>query len=248
MPETATIAYIVAGAAAGGFVNGLAGFGTAMFALGFWLQVMPPVEAVAISVLMSTITGLQGVWVVRQAVARNPGRLARFALPGLVGIPFGVYALNFVDPHTLKLVIAGFLIAYGTFFILRRSLPKFDRRTPVADGFVGLTGGFLGGLSGISGAVPAMWCALRPWPRSETRAVLQPFNVAVLVTTAALLLVRGTYQGEVLTAFLIALPVSLVSAQIGIAVFKRTPDHAFRWLLIGLMLVTGIGLAVRELL
>src|SRR5699024_8893634 len=34
--------FVIAGAAAGGFVNGLAGFGTSLFALGWWLQVMPP--------------------------------------------------------------------------------------------------------------------------------------------------------------------------------------------------------------
>ncbi len=33
--------FLVAGAAAGGFLNGLAGFGTAVFALGFFLPIMP---------------------------------------------------------------------------------------------------------------------------------------------------------------------------------------------------------------
>jgi len=248
MPETAAIPFIVAGAAAGGFINGLAGFGTAMFALGFWLQVMQPVEAVSISVFMSALTGLQGVWVVRRAIAANRLRLARFVLPGLLGIPPGIYALHWIEPHTLKLVIALFLIAYGAFFLARRSLPKFDRPTPLGDMGVGLTGGFLGGLSGVSGALPAMWCALRPWPRAETRAVLQPFNVAVLSVSALMLALRGAYTREVLTDFAIALPVSLISAQIGIAVFKRIPDTAFRWLLIGLMLISGIGLMLRELL
>lgn len=38
--------YLVTGAIAGGFINGLAGFGTALFALGFWLQILPPEQAV----------------------------------------------------------------------------------------------------------------------------------------------------------------------------------------------------------
>ena len=36
--------FILAGAAAGGFINGLAGFGTALFALGFFLSVLPPMH------------------------------------------------------------------------------------------------------------------------------------------------------------------------------------------------------------
>lgn len=36
------------GAFLGGFVNGLAGFGTALFALGWFLQIMEPPAAVAV--------------------------------------------------------------------------------------------------------------------------------------------------------------------------------------------------------
>ncbi len=60
------------GAAAGGFINGLAGFGTALFALGFWLQVMPPVQAVAIVLVISVATGLQGLWQVRHTIEQSP--------------------------------------------------------------------------------------------------------------------------------------------------------------------------------
>ena len=36
------IIFISIGAAFGGLVNGLAGFGTGLFALGWWLVVLPP--------------------------------------------------------------------------------------------------------------------------------------------------------------------------------------------------------------
>lgn len=62
-------ALLIAGAAAGGFVSGLAGFGTALFALGWWLQVMPPVQAVSIVLFMSVVSGLQGMLVVRRDIA-----------------------------------------------------------------------------------------------------------------------------------------------------------------------------------
>ena len=37
----------IAGALAGGFVSGLAGFGTALMALGIWLYILPPAMAVS---------------------------------------------------------------------------------------------------------------------------------------------------------------------------------------------------------
>src|SRR5260370_399046 len=40
--DFATYAILLAGALAGGFVSGLAGFGTALMALGIWLYILPP--------------------------------------------------------------------------------------------------------------------------------------------------------------------------------------------------------------
>ena len=86
---------------------------------------------------------------------------------------------------------------------------------------------------------------MRPWPKAETRAVLQPFNVSVLFTTTVMLWWREAYTPTTITAFLIALPTSLLAAQIGIAVFRRISDNVFRRLLIGLSLLLGLGILIR---
>lgn len=240
--------YLVAGAACAGFVNGLAGFGTALFALGFWLQVFPPVQAVAMSLAVAIVTGLQGLWVVRRQILGQFRRQIRFLLPAALGVPLGLFALAFVEPRPLKILIAGFLVLYGVFFLTRRSLPKFTRHTPVTDGLVGFVGGILGGLAGLAGVLPAMWCALRPWPRHETRAVLQPFNVTVLAMAASVLAWRGVYDSATLWYLGLALAVAITTAQLGIAVFKRINDIQFRWLLIVLMFLSGSVLMLRELI
>ncbi|MFO6465143.1 sulfite exporter TauE/SafE family protein [Jannaschia sp. KMU-145] len=239
------VIFLLAGAALGGFINGLAGFGTALFALGFWLQIMPPVQAVAIVVVMSVVSGLQGVWLVRRAMMSQRRRLARFLLPALPGIPLGVAALSVLSADVLKAVIAGFMLLYGGFFGFRAALPKFERPTPVGDMAVGFLGGVLGGAASLSGALPTMWCALRPWPKAEVRAVLQPFNVTVLGLTALTLAIQGTYDRETLIFIAVALPVTMISAQIGIAVFKRLNDDGFRRLVIAMMLVSGVMLLAR---
>ncbi|MBQ0752400.1 MAG: sulfite exporter TauE/SafE family protein [Roseovarius sp.] len=243
-----TVLYVITGAAAGGFINGLAGFGTALFALGFFLTVIPPLQAVAMLVVLSVVTGLQGVWVVRDAIGENPRRLARFLLPGLIGIPLGVLILSVIDAGTLKAVVAAMLLLYGGYFTLRARLPRFERSTPFWDMLVGFLGGVLGGAASLSGALPMMWCALRPWPKQETRAVLQPFNVVVLAVTTILLALKGAYTRETLIYLAIAIPAALLAAQLGITVFKRLSDTAFRRLLILMTLVSGVVLLLREML
>lgn len=236
--------YLVAGALAGGFVNGLAGFGTSLFALGWWLQVMPPLQAVAMVLAMSVATGLQGAWIVRAEI--RAARLGLFLVPALVGVPIGLSILAFVDASALRTGIAVFLILYGGFLILRRDLPLV-RPMPVIDAVIGFAGGILGALAGLSGALPTMWLALRDWTKTETRAVLQPFNIVVLGLAAVLLALEGAYDRATLIAMATALPFALIAAQLGIWTFRRLPDTAFRRLLVGLMLVCGLILLAREL-
>lgn len=240
--------YLALGAVLGGFINGLAGTGTALFALGFFLMVLDPVRAVAIVAFMSVLAGLQGLWVVRGAIATNPRRLLRFLIPGLVGVPMGLLLLEMIEARTLRIGIGGFLVLYGGYFSFRAALPRFERPTPLIDSLIGLVGGVLGGAASVSGALPTMYLSLRPWPKAEVRAVLQPFNVATLGTTVLLLALRGAYDGLALQAMLVAVPVGLIGAQIGIFVFRRISDDIFRRMLIGLTLVIGLGILVQELL
>jgi len=236
--------FLAVGAAMGGFVNGLAGFGTALFTVGWWLQVMPPLQAVAISLVMGVAPGVQGTWIVRREIDMD--RLLLFLLPGLAGIPLGLFILDMIDARLLKIVIAGFLLLYGGFFLLRRNLPAIRRRFPVIDGGLGFVGGVLGATAGLSGALPTMWLAMQDLTKGQSRALLQPYNTVILGIAAVLLALDGVYTGETLTAVLVALPVTLVFAQLGILTFRRLTDLQFWRLLIVLMFLSGILLILRE--
>ena len=112
---------------------------------------------------------------------------------------------------------------------------------------MGLLGGILGGTASVSGALPQMWVSLRPWTKSETRAVLQPFNVAILSTTVVALAFKGAFDATAQTALLVTVPLGLIAAQIGIAVFRRLSDAGFRRLLILLTIAMGLGIMASEL-
>jgi uncharacterized membrane protein YfcA len=240
--------WLAAGSAAGGFINGLAGFGTALFALGFWLQIMPPTEAVSLIVIMSVVSGLQGVALVRKSIRENPIRLSRFVVPGVIGIPIGVKLLSIASPLTIKLTVATFLIAYGGFILLRRDLPRLPHPKPVIDCLVGFVGGILGGAASLSGVLPTIWCTLQPWTKSEQRAVMQPFNVLILGIAASAYAISGYYSSRNVPLILIALPITLISAQLGIWAFKRLSDDQFRRLLVSLMFLSGLIIVAKEVL
>jgi uncharacterized protein len=209
------------------------------------LQVMTPVEAVVIAIVLSIVSAVPGLIVSYKHI--EPKRIARFLVPALVGIPIGLYLLTIVDGQALKLVIAVFLPFYGGFFLLRRGLPKVGADYLLLDAAIGLGSGVLGALAGLSDVLPTVWASMKPWPKLKIRALLQPLSIAILSISAIALLFQGAFTEPVLLALLLAVPVSLIASQIGVTIFKRLSDAQFQTLLIALILLSGIGIILREL-
>ena len=78
--------------------------------------------------------------------------------------------------------------------------------------------------------------------------MLQPYNVVILFLACLALAVQGAYVFDTIWKILIAFPVTMLAAQIGIMLFRRLFDDLFRRLLIGLMFLSGIILLARELI
>jgi uncharacterized membrane protein YfcA len=104
------VAVIALGALCSGFVSGLAGFGTGLVALGFWLHVVNPVVSAALVVICSVVSQAQSLYILRRAVAWH--RFWPFLIGGVLGVPIGVAALRFVDPKILKVFLGALLMAY----------------------------------------------------------------------------------------------------------------------------------------
>ncbi len=238
------LTFLAIGAVAGGFVNGFAGFGTSLFALGWWLQVMPPLEAVAVSLVMSLVSGFQGMLLIWSSIQWS--KLIHFLLPAVLGIPVGLQLLAHINAHVLTIIVAFLLIAYGGFFAFKSQLPNLTKDLPIIDAVVGFAGGILGSMAGLSGALPTMLCSMRPWTKMQQRAILQPYNYTVLGISAVLLYFKDAYTASTIVTIALAIPITVLSAMAGIKLFSHVSDTQFRRLLIALMLLSGLILLTRE--
>ncbi len=242
---TSFILFLALGAAAGGFINGLAGTGTAFFSLPFYLVIMAPVHAIAIASLLAILAGFQGLWVIRANLKQNKSKLAAFIIPGIIGVPIGVALLESIDANNLRILIAVLLIVYGGYFAFRPTLPSIEKPTPIVDVFISFSGGLLAGLAALSGALPMMWLSMRPWSKSEIRAILQPFNMTVLTATTTMLLFKGAYDDATLSALMIAIPVAICASLVGLFLFTRLSNAVFRRLLKTRCLLAGLGILLQ---
>jgi uncharacterized membrane protein YfcA len=244
-PPLVDIAFVVAGALAAGFVNGLSGMGYALLSLGFWLHAMPPTTAaplVALCAVGGHVQSLPRVW---RGVIWS--RLWPFLAAGLIGVPIGTVLLGRVQAQPLKLGLGLFLIAYAAWMGFVRRSPIVYRGGRAADAAVGFAGGIMGGLASMSGPAPAIWAQLRGWNMHEQRGVNQPFNMAILSLALFAAAIAGFLDSRFLIWVAVALPSTLIAAHAGLALYGRVNDVQFRWIVLGLLALSGTSLIVSAI-
>ena len=134
---------------------------------------MPINDAVSLVIIKSIFNGVQGLFIVRFSL--NAPNLGRFLVPALLGIGVRFAVLDWVNILFLKMTVATPLVLFGMYFTIWRHIPKLRRRPLLVDISTGFAGGALGAVTGLSGALPKMWCAMHDWPNSRQRAVIQSF-------------------------------------------------------------------------
>jgi hypothetical protein len=240
------IAAVALGAVAGGFVQGLSGFAFGLVALGIWAWALDPALAGSLVVFGSLLGQLLSLHTVRRGL--EPARVAPFILGGLLGVPAGVALLNVIDPRGFKLAVGIILLAWCPTMLFARSLPQVTGGGRWADAGAGWVGGVMGGLGGLTGPAPTLWCALRGWGRDTQRAVFQSFNLVMQAVTMAVYVATGTIGADALWAFAIVAPAMLVPTLIGARLYNRFSDAGFRRLVLWLLTGSGAVLVGSSLL
>lgn len=236
---------VAAGAMTAGFVQGLSGFGFGMVAMSFWAWTVDPKLAAAMAVFGALSGQLLAAFTVRRGFAL--GRLLPFIAGGLVGIPLGVGLLPHLDPLLFKALIGGLLAIWCPIMLFAARLPRIAVGGRLADVAVGAVGGIMGGIGGFTGVIPTLWCTLRGFDRDVQRAVIQNFNLSMLIVTMASYVLTGLVTREMLPLFAVIVPAMLVPTLWGTRVYVGISDLAFRRVVLGLLTVSGLALLASSL-
>jgi uncharacterized membrane protein YfcA len=235
-----TLALILAGGLAGGFVNGLTGFGTALTSLPLFLQAVEPVVAAQLASAASIVGHISSLPIIWHVVDWR--RLAPMLLAGLIGVPVGTWILPLISLPTFKLTFGVLLIVYCTFMLLAAGRVRLAAGGRRAEAAIGLASGVLGGLAGLSGMLPTVWAAVKGWPKHERRVFFQAFNMTILSAMLLASLVQGLIGVRFLAALTVALPGTLIGARLGALLYRRLDDRRFDRIVLLLLLLSGLAL------
>jgi uncharacterized membrane protein YfcA len=240
--HTLDLILFAAGTFAAAFVTGLAGFAFGIVAAAVWLHFLAPAQAAALIVAFGLIVQGVSVWKLRRAI--NWSRLMPFLIGGLIGVPLGGELLRWAAPGDLRIAVGAILVIFSLWTLFRPILASMAGAGVVADGAVGTLNGVIGGATGLAGIAAVIWCSLRGWPPAEQRAVFQPSGVAVFAMTALWLGGTGMIGSDTLALFVIGLPALALGTWVGLKLFGKLDDQAFRRIVLVLLLISGASLVI----
>jgi uncharacterized protein len=238
--DTLTYALLLFGALAGGFVSGLAGFGTALMALGIWLYVFPPSLAVPLVLICSVVAQtatLPSMWRSFDFTLIWP-----FIIGGLAGVPLGTLLVAHADPQIFKLSFGGLLLVFSAALYFQRAPMAAGFGGKIADTGIGFAGGILGGFAGLSGPIPILWASVRGWGKNERRGIFQIYNWTILLTALCLQIGTGLVKPDVIRLAVVAFPGTILGAWLGARVYHALSDRNFRDIVLGLLFLSGLTL------
>lgn len=231
---------IIAGAVAAGFVQGLSGFGFGLVAMSFWAWTIDPRLAAAMAVF-GALTG-QVIAAITVRRGFDLKQLAPFVLGGLLGLPLGMLLLPQVDVQLFKAFLGTLLAIWCPAMLFSARLPHITHGGRVADALVGAGGGVMGALGGFTGVLPTLWCTLRGIDKDAQRAIVQNFNLSMLLVTFGSYLATGIITTATLPYLAIVAPALLIPSLLGARLYIGISEATFRKLVLSLLTCTGVAL------
>ena len=225
------------------YARGYSGFGfTALLVTGGAL-IVDPARIVPLAMLMEVVASVvqfRGVW--------DDVDWKRFwviLIGSAVTVPLGVLALAWLNADATRIVLSCYVAAMSLAMLsgwrLRRpigtpSMLVVSAISGVITGIVGMGGLFIVSFMTADGSRPA-----------AIRATMIAYFLPLDIYAAGLYAWRGFYDGEILTAAVIALPILMAGMVVGRRFFLATTPETFRRYTLGLLLVLAAGGIVRSL-
>jgi len=227
---------------AGALVAGLSGFAFGLIAASIWLYILDPVQTATLIIAFGLIVQGYSVWKLRDALDWR--KLWPFVIGAALGVPAGVTILTWANPAHVRAGVGAFLVLYSLYALFRPAIAPIKAGGAVADAGIGFLNGVLGGMTGLAGILVTLWCGLRGWPKDVQRTVFQPVAVAIFLMSALWMGARGAITADIIKLFLIGLPALLAGTWLGLQLFGRLNEAAFRRVVLALLLASGAVLMI----
>ncbi len=238
------LAFSVAVAAAGGFVRGYSGFGSALIWVSGLSLVLPPALVIPATYLLDIVASghlLPKVW------KEIDWRSLRWLLLGTcAATPAGVYLLANASATPIRVAIS--LVVFTSAVLMWRGFRLRATPGPAPTVATGCLSGVLNGAVGIGGPPAILFYFSSPVAAAVSRASLIGFIAVIDIVAIAAAAGQGLVTGDVVVlAGILVLP-TLAGNALGHRSFIRTEPETFRRFALIFLAVLSVGLFLRAVL
>jgi hypothetical protein len=216
-PGLGTLAFAVALA---GLVRGFTGFGTALVYLPIAGQVLDPVAALVVLILVDFVGPIPAI--PRALRDGHPRDVLRLGAGALVGLPLGISVLLLLSPEFFRNTVS--VLTLLLLAVLVSGLRYRGHVGRPAIYGIGVMGGFLGGAAGLPGPPVILLYMARPLPVEVIRANTLLYLVVNDVLMVGLFWWRGLLTHEPVLLGLAMIPLYLAAVSLGAWLFD--PKYA----------------------
>lgn len=223
---------------AGAFLQGITGFGSGLVAVPLLSLLLPLTLITPMLSLINVALAAYLAWLLRHYVSIR--RWAPLFFAGIAGTLVGNYALMHLPLTTLQMGMAAFVISAGLLFWFGVQLRLSSQ--PPQQAAVGLLSGFANGALTLGGPPVVLFLTANRLGRSEFRATLAMFFLALGLTNVISFGLQGRYAEVDTIALLVLIVGALTGAYGGHRLSGKLSEANFRRLT--LLLVIGAGVMV----
>ena len=234
-----------------GLMSGLSGFGFSAVGAATLLFIPPVTEA---PLLQTLSTGNQLLSIERLRADMPASWRAFWAGPGwpivggMPGAYAGIWMLAHLPARQLMTVFGGVLVLYCLYSLFRPAgsrLRGFDG--PITGAIVGFIGGAFGGFTAFPGAAVVVWTGLRDLPKTQSRAIVQPYIIMSQLFALGLIAIQHPQflTGHYVALLIWTLPAVLPGTACGVTLYRRISDVNFRRISFLLLGLSGAALLTR---
>ncbi len=225
----------------GGILKGATGAGAPVIGVPVLAMIFNVPMAVAIFTIPNLATNIWQGWHFRRSQISGRFTLI-FAGTGALGAGIGSILLAFLPSAVLMGVVAGVVLLYIAFRLMR---PNWQLARPLADRLcapVGLIGGMMQGAGGISAPVSVTFLNAMRLDRGQFIATIAVFFCAMSLVQIPLLAQFGIMTGEIALLSLAAMVPLIGGMPIGAWLARRISKEAFDKIILALLGVIALKL------
>lgn len=169
----------------------------------------------------------------------------KLGIPAVVFVVIGAYVTTFLPTRQIELVMNAVLVMLALYLIFHTDKPLQQTNTNLYLG--GVASGFTAGIAGTGGAIRGITLAAFQLKKDVFVATSALIDLGVDLSRAVVYTSHGYFRREYLFMIPFLIVISIVGSYMGKLVLKRTSETVFRYIALGVIIVTT-GLQLVKLL